>query len=138
MDYSDCGRNTPISILWEGILFSPVAGVLDSHRAQMLMDSLLEKVLQTRSRCAILDILGVEAVDTAVANHLVRICKATRLMGCESIISGLSPSVAQTIVHLGIDLADVTTTATLADALRLAFRRHGLHVQALDRDAVPV
>jgi len=119
---------TPVSILWDGILMVPVFGVLDSMRAQVLMDTMLAKIVETRARVIILDILGVEAVDTAVANHIIQITRATALMGCECVVSGISPAVAQSIVHLGIDLGQITTRSTLADALGYAFAETGRQV----------
>jgi rsbT co-antagonist protein RsbR len=112
--------STPAIRLWEGIVMLPVVGVVDSLRAQQMMDTMLTKIAETACRVIILDIQGVPAVDTAVANHLIKIVKATRLMGCQPIISGISPAVAQTIVHLGIDMG-ARTTATLCDALADAF-----------------
>ena len=120
---------TPVNILWKNILMVPIFGVLDSNRAQTLLETMLDRVLETESKVIILDILGVATVDTAVANHLVHITKATRLMGCQVIITGISPSIAQTIVHLGVELGDVVTTATLANGLELAFDNLGLEVQ---------
>lgn len=112
--------STPALNLWEGVVILPVVGIVDSMRAQQMMDVILNKISETACRVMILDIQGVPAVDTAVANHLIKIVKATRLMGCQAIISGISPAVAQTIVSLGIDMG-VETKATLRDALALAF-----------------
>ena len=114
--------STPAIKLWDGIVVLPVVGVVDSARAQQMMDAMLSKVTETSSRVIILDIQGVAALDTAVANHLIKITKATRLMGCQCVISGISPAVAQTLVHLGIELGDVETKATLKDALEHGFR----------------
>ena len=113
--------STPTIKLWEGVLMLPVVGVIDSMRAQMMMESMLKKIAETYSRVIILDIHGVAAVDTAVANHLIKITKATRLMGCECILSGISPAVAQTVIQLGIDMQSIKTRATLSDALTEAF-----------------
>ena len=99
---------------------------MDSSRAHEVMNSVLLKISQSRARVFIMDISGVAVVDTAVANHLIKITQATRLMGCESIISGLSPAVAQTIVELGVEVGSIRTTATLRDALELAFRSAGV------------
>ena len=112
--------STPAISLWDGIVILPVVGVIDSVRAQQMMDVMLTRIAETACKVIILDIQGVPAVDTAVANHLIKIVKATRLMGCEPIISGISPAVAQTIVHLGIDMG-AKTNATLRDALADAF-----------------
>ncbi|MBC3797521.1 PAS domain-containing protein [Acetobacterium tundrae] len=113
--------STPTIKLWEGVLVLPVVGVVDSLRAQHMMESMLNKIAETYSKVIILDIHGVAAVDTAVANHLIKITKATKLMGCECILSGISPAVAQTIIQLGIDMAAINTQATLSDALSEAF-----------------
>ena len=121
-----------ISVLWGNILFMSVSGAIDSKRAQDLMESVLSKIEETRSKTFILDIGGVEAVDTAVANHLTKISKATRLMGCVSIFSGISPHIAQTIVQLGISLEDIITESTLRDSLERAFKMIGLEVRAIE------
>ena len=117
--------STPVTALWDGILMLPIVGIIDSRRAQEIMSSMLARIAETRSKVIILDISGVAVVDTAVANHLIKITKATALMGCRCTISGLSPAIAQTIIELGIDVGDVKTTATLRDALADAFRRTG-------------
>ena len=126
---------TPVNILWKNVLMVPIFGVLDSNRAQTLLDTMLQKILETESKVIILDILGVATVDTAVANHLVHITKACKLMGCGAVVSGISPSIAQTLVHLGIELGGVTTTATLANALELAFSNLNLEVRARETAA---
>jgi len=113
--------STPTIKLWEGVLMLPIVGVIDSMRAQLMMESMLKKIAETYSRVIILDIHGVAAVDTAVANHLIKITKATQLMGCECILSGISPAVAQTVIQLGIDMQSIKTKATLSDALTEAF-----------------
>lgn len=110
----------PIHLLWDGVLFIPLYGIIDSESGQEIMESILEELQVTRSRMIIMDILGVSTVDSAVANHLIKITKASNLMGAECIISGISPSVAQTIVSLGIELGDVETRSTLKDALERA------------------
>ncbi len=117
--------STPVVKLWEGILALPMIGTLDSARTQVVMESLLQKVVETGAQIAILDITGVPTVDTLVAQHLLKTVTALRLMGAECIISGVRPQIAQTIVHLGVDLQGVTTKANLADALALALRRTG-------------
>jgi rsbT co-antagonist protein RsbR len=117
--------STPVVKLWEGILALPMIGTLDSARTQVVMESLLNKIVETGSQVAILDITGVPTVDTLVAQHLLKTVTALRLMGAECIISGVRPQIAQTIVHLGVDLQGVTTKATLADALALALKRIG-------------
>jgi rsbT co-antagonist protein RsbR len=117
--------STPVVKLWDGILALPMIGTLDSARTQVVMENLLQKVVETGAQIAILDITGVPTVDTLVAQHLLKTVTALRLMGAEAIISGVRPQIAQTIVHLGVDLQGVTTKANLADALALALRRTG-------------
>jgi rsbT co-antagonist protein RsbR len=117
--------STPVVKLWEGILALPMIGTLDSSRTQVVMENLLQKVVETGAQIAILDITGVPTVDTLVAQHLLKTVTALRLMGAEAIISGVRPQIAQTIVHLGVDLQGVTTKANLADALALALKRTG-------------
>lgn len=118
--------STPVVKLWDGILALPLIGTLDSARTQVVMESLLESIVQTNSKVAIIDITGVPTVDTVVAQHLLKTVTAARLMGADCIISGVRPQIAQTIVHLGINLLDVTTKATLSDAFALAAKRTGL------------
>ena len=113
--------STPVIQVWEGILALPIIGTLDSARTQVVMESLLSKVVETGSEITILDISGVPAVDSLVAQHLIKTVSATRLMGAECIISGIRPEIAQTIVHLGIDLSGIITKASLASALKYAF-----------------
>jgi rsbT co-antagonist protein RsbR len=123
--------STPVVKLWEGILALPMIGTLDSARAQTVMELLLERIVETGSPIAIIDITGVPTVDTLVAQHLLKTVSAIRLMGADCIISGIRPQIAQTIVHLGINLEGVSTRATLADALALALRRSGLTITAI-------
>jgi rsbT co-antagonist protein RsbR len=120
--------STPVVKLWEGIVALPMIGTLDSARTQIVMESLLNKIVETESQVAILDITGVPTVDTLVAQHLLKTVTALRLMGAECIISGVRPQIAQTIVHLGVDLQGVTTKASLSDALALALKRTGYTV----------
>lgn len=117
--------STPVVKLWDGVLALPIIGTLDSARAQVMMESLLERIAATESEIAIIDITGVPTVDTLVAQHLIKTVTAIRLMGSDCIISGVRPQIAQTIVHLGVDLGAVTTKANLADALALAMKRGG-------------
>jgi len=117
--------STPVVKLWDGILALPIIGTLDSARTQVVMENLLQTVVSTNSRFAIIDITGVPTVDTLVAQHLLKTITAARLMGAECIISGVRPQIAQTIVHLGINLEDVMTRANLADAFGLALQRSG-------------
>jgi len=119
--------STPVVKLWDGILALPVIGTLDSARTQVVMQSLLEAIVQTNSRVAIIDITGVPTVDTVVAQHLLKTITAARLMGADCIISGVRPQIAQTIVHLGINLSDVTTKATLSSAFSIALQRLGVN-----------
>ena len=116
--------STPVVKLWDGIIALPMIGTLDSARTQIVMESLLQRIVDTGAEIAIIDITGVPTVDTLVAQHLLKTVTAIRLMGADCIISGIRPQIAQTIVHLGIDLQDVTTKATLADALALALQAH--------------
>ena len=108
--------STPVVQLWDGVLALPLIGTLDSARTQVVMENLLQKIVDTGAQIAIIDITGVPTVDTLVAQHLLKTVAAARLMGADCIISGIRPQIAQTIVHLGVDLADVVTKATLADA----------------------
>lgn len=117
--------STPVIKLWDGVLAVPMIGTLDSSRTQLVMESLLQRIVETESTLAIIDITGVPTVDTLVAQHLLKTVTAIRLMGADCIISGIRPQIAQTIVHLGIDLQGVSTKATLADALALALKRTG-------------
>jgi PAS domain S-box-containing protein len=112
---------TPVMKVWDGILMLPLVGTVDSRRAQIVMETMLTNVVDNKIKVAILDVMGVPIVDSAVAGYLVKLIKATKLMGCESIISGISPAVAQTMVNLGLDLGGVNSTTSLADALQLAF-----------------
>ncbi|RDC58826.1 STAS domain-containing protein [Adhaeribacter pallidiroseus] len=121
--------STPVIRVWEGILALPIIGTLDSARTQVVMENLLEKIVETGSRIAILDISGVPAVDSLVAQHLIKTVSATRLMGAECIISGIRAEIAQTIVHLGIDLSNIHTKASLASALKLAYSMLNIEVR---------
>ncbi len=125
--------STPVIRVWEGVLALPIIGTLDSMRTQMVMENLLQEIVNTESSIAILDISGVPAVDTLVAQHLIKTVSATRLMGADCIISGIRPEIAQTIVHLGIDLSGIKTKATLASALRLAFGMLSIEVKRNDK-----
>lgn len=118
--------STPVVKLWDGVLALPLIGTLDSQRSQTVMESLLQRIVDTGSEIAIIDITGVPTVDTLVAQHLLKTVTAIRLMGADCIISGIRPQIAQTIVHLGLDLGTLTTKANLADALKLALSRMGV------------
>ena len=120
--------STPVVRLWDGVLAVPLIGTLDSARTQVVMENLLEMIVTSNSPLAIIDITGVPTVDTLVAQHLLKTVAAARLMGADCIISGIRPQIAQTIVHLGVDLGDVVTKASLADAVRVALQRSGYSV----------
>jgi rsbT co-antagonist protein RsbR len=124
--------STPVVTLWEGVLALPVIGTLDSARTQVVMENLLQRIVETGASIAIIDITGVPTVDTLTAQHLLKTVAAARLMGADCIISGIRPQIAQTIVHLGVDLGTVITKATLADAFSIALRRLGLGVVKVD------
>jgi rsbT co-antagonist protein RsbR len=121
--------STPVVQLWDDVLALPLIGTLDSARTQTVMENLLQRIVETGSAIAIIDITGVPLVDTLVAQHLLKTVAAARLMGAECIISGIRPQIAQTIVHLGVSLGDVTTKATLADAFAVALQRTGQRIQ---------
>jgi rsbT co-antagonist protein RsbR len=122
--------STPVVKLWDRILALPLIGTLDSARTQIVMEALLQKIVETGSEVAIIDITGVPTVDTLVAQHLIKTVTAARLMGADCIISGIRPQTAQTIVHLGVNLSDVITKATLADAFKIALKRVGATLKA--------
>lgn len=125
--------STPVVQLWEGVLALPLIGTLDSKRTQSVMEALLQRIVETESEIAIIDITGVPTVDTLTAQHLLKTITATRLMGAECIISGIRPQIAQTIVHLGVDLGDVTTKATMGAALALAFQKRQLSIVKISK-----
>ena len=121
--------STPVVTLWDGVLALPLIGTLDSARTQVVMENLLQRIVDSGSEIAIIDITGVPTVDTVTAQHLLKTVAAARLMGADCIISGIRPQIAQTIVHLGVELGTVVTKATLADAFAIALKRVGLSVQ---------
>jgi rsbT co-antagonist protein RsbR len=127
--------STPVVELWDDIVALPLVGTLDSQRTQIVMETLLQKIVQTGASIAIIDITGVPTVDTLVAQHLLKTVAATRLMGADCIISGIRPQIAQTIVHLGVNLGEVTTKATLADAFQVALRRAGASIARAGENA---
>jgi rsbT co-antagonist protein RsbR len=129
--------STPVVALWDGILALPLIGTLDSARTQVVMESLLQRIVDTGAGIAIIDITGVPTVDTLVAQHLLKTVAAARLMGADCIISGIRPQIAQTIVHLGVELQDVITKATLADAFAIALKRTGRAVHSVAAAANP-
>jgi rsbT co-antagonist protein RsbR len=120
--------STPVIKVWDKILTLPIIGTLDSRRAQLMMESLLHKIVETGSIIAILDITGVKTMDTLVANHLIKTVTAARLMGARCILTGVSPGIAQTMVQLGIDLSQITTRAQMSDGIQLAFEMVGRKV----------
>jgi rsbT co-antagonist protein RsbR len=126
--------STPVIRVWDGILALPIIGTLDSSRTQVVMENLLQEIVNSGSTIAILDISGVPAVDSLVAQHLIKTVAATRLMGAECIISGIRPEIAQTVVHLGIDLSNIVTKASLASALRHAFTMLRLEVKRVQKE----
>lgn len=119
--------STPVTPIWEGILLLPLVGVIDSERTQDIMSKTLNKIAETRSKVFVLDISGVGSMDTAVANQLIKITRAPQLMGCETIIFGVSPTIARTLVELGVNVGEVRTTATLRDSFELALRAVGVN-----------
>lgn len=123
--------STPVTPIWDGILLLPLVGVIDSERTDDIMNKTLNKIAETRSKVFVLDISGVGAMDTAVANQLIKITRATQLMGCETIISGVSPTIARTLVELGVSVGEVKTTATMRDSFELALKSIGLERQML-------
>ena len=125
--------STPVVQLWKDVLALPLIGTLDSARTQVVMESLLQKIVDTGASIAIIDITGVPTVDTLVAQHLLKTVAAARLMGADCIISGIRPQIAQTIVHLGVNLEDVITKATLADAFQIALKRTGATIHQKDQ-----
>jgi rsbT co-antagonist protein RsbR len=125
--------STPVIRVWDGILALPIIGTLDSARTQIVMENLLQQIVETGSRIAILDISGVPTVDSLVAQHLIKTVSATRLMGAECIISGIRAEIALTIVHLGIDLSNINTKASLASALKLAYSMLGIEVKRAEK-----
>jgi rsbT co-antagonist protein RsbR len=128
--------STPVVQLWEGILALPLIGTLDSARTQIVMESLLQRIVTSGAEIAIIDITGVPTVDTLVAQHLIKTISAARLMGADCILSGIRPQIAQTIVHLGLEL-NVVSKATMADALALALRRSGKVITDRKRAVAP-
>ncbi len=131
--------SSPVSKVWDNILILPVIGTLDSQRTQVMMENLLQKIVETGCTISILDITGVPTVDTQVANHLLKTVTAARLLGAECIISGISPAIAQTIVHLGIDLSTIRTKATLQDAMIFAMKQNKRddEIRALKNIVIP-
>jgi rsbT co-antagonist protein RsbR len=125
--------STPVVKLWDGIVALPLIGTLDTERTQTVMENLLQAIVETESQVAIIDITGVVTVDTSVAQNLLKTVAATRLMGADCIISGVRPQIAQTMVYLGVELGDVVTKATLADAFRVGLKLVGANIAAGSR-----
>lgn len=124
--------STPIIKLWDGILALPLIGTLDSARTQVVMENLLNKIVETSSSIAIIDITGVPTVDTLVAQHIMKTVTAARLMGADCLISGIRPQIAQTMIHLGVSFSDIVTKATLADAIAYAFKLFNYEVKKVE------
>ncbi len=120
--------STPVVQVWDGVILAPIIGTLDSQRTQQLTEKILNGIVETRSTVALIDITGVPAVDTQTARHLIESITAVRLLGADVILTGIRPAIAQTLVHLGIDLSGVTTRSSLSTGLRAAMERLGLHV----------
>jgi len=129
--------STPVVKLWDGVIAVPLVGTLDSARTQVVMERLLQSLVDTGSEQVIIDITGVPAIDTQVAQHLLKTVVAARLMGAECTVSGIRPQIAQTIVALGIEFGDIKTKATLADALRLALKESGVEIAARGESGRP-
>jgi rsbT co-antagonist protein RsbR len=129
--------STPVVKLYDQILALPLIGTLDSARTQVVMENLLQRIVETSAEIAIIDITGVPTVDTLVAQHLLKAVAAARLMGADCIISGIRPQIAQTIVHLGVELSNVATKATMAAAFALALERLGFSVRRLPKEVAP-
>ena len=126
-------RPIPVLVLWKSILMVPLIGIIDSKYAQDIMEAVLEKILNTESKVIILDILGVRIIDSAVANHMIKITKATKLMGCDCIITGITPSISQSFVILGVDLGAVLTSSNLKNGLEKAFNILDLEVREIKK-----
>ena len=124
--------STPVMRLWDNIILLPVIGLVDSKRVQLIMETALQKILDYQAKVLILDIQGVPAVDSAVANHLIQITKATRLMGCTCIVTGISPEISQALVNLGIELGDILTQATLKDGVDTSLKSTGLQLHKIN------
>ena len=128
--------STPVTKVWDNVLILPVIGTLDSQRTQIMMENLLQKIVETGCTLAIIDITGVPTVDTQVANHLLKTVTAARLLGAECVVSGISPAIAQTIVHLGIDLSSIRTKANLQEAMIYAMKQNNQQVSDNEQEAI--
>lgn len=129
--------SSPVIKIWDNVLVLPVIGTLDSRRSQIMMENLLQKVVDTGCTTAILDITGVPTIDTQVANHLIKTVTAAKLLGAECIISGISPAIAQTIVHLGIELTSIRTRASMQDAIHYALRQNNQKIIQIGAETEP-
>jgi PAS domain S-box-containing protein len=123
--------STPVMRLWENILLLPIVGMVDSKRVQVIMETVLQKILDYQAKVIILDIQGVPAIDSAVANHLIKVTKATRLMGCTCIVTGISPEISQALVNLGIELTDILTQSSLKDGVETALKDTGFQLKSI-------
>ncbi|WCL81886.1 protoglobin domain-containing protein [Saprospira sp. CCB-QB6] len=131
LELQNASLSTPVAQIWEEILFLPIVGIMDSKRSKDIMETVLNQIASKQAKVFVLDISGVAIMDTAVANHLLKISKASRLMGCRCILSGISPAVAQTIVELGIQLDEIETSGSMKEALTTAFELSGLQIASL-------
>lgn len=122
--------STPVMRLWDNILLLPIIGLLDSKRVQLIMEAALQNILDYQARFIILDIQGVPAIDSAVANYLIKVTKATKLMGCNCIVTGMSPQISQALVNLGIELGDIMTQSNLKDGVSTSLKQMGLKLQS--------
>ncbi len=125
--------STPVMQVWDGVVLAPLIGTLDSNRTQRFMDVLLQKIVETNSEVALVDITGVITVDTQTAHHLIETINAVRLLGAQVVLTGVAPAIAQTLVHLGIDLSGITTRSSLAAGLRVALEQLGLKITSTSR-----
>ncbi len=123
--------STPVMRLWDNILLLPIVGLVDSKRVQLIMETVLQRIVDYETKVIILDIQGVPSVDSAVANHLIKVTKATRLMGCSCIVTGISPEISQALVNLGIELTDILTQATLKDGVSTSLEKIGFQLKEI-------
>ena len=123
--------STPVMRLWDSILLLPIVGLVDSKRVQLIMETVLQRIVDYETKVIILDIQGVPSVDSAVANHLIKVTQATKLMGCTCIVTGISPEISQALVNLGIELTDISTQATLKDGVSTSLERLGLQLKEI-------
>ena len=123
--------STPVMRLWDNILLLPIVGLVDSKRVQLIMETVLQRIVDYETKVIILDIQGVPSVDSAVANHLIKVTKATRLMGCTCIVTGISPEISQALVNLGLELTDILTQATLKDGVSSSLEKIGFQLKEI-------